>query len=398
MKILYINHAFNRWGGDYIHGKKIAENLKKLGVSIKTIPTERDERTLRFNINFLRILMLSIPSYLREYIIFIKQNILSIMRLVKIYYSIKSDKPNCILIRVNLYDLSPVLIRKSFKIPIILEVNEAFYLERKLHYESRNIKAKIPKFLSSLDIKIWRCADAIYVVSNILSKIIKSQLGDKSPLLWVIPNGVDEDNIKKVSCRELKEKTEFIKICFAGSLEFWHGADLLLKVYKDIARLRPKTKLVIIGDGITKRNLENYVSLHNDLKNRVIFTGKLSHDDTMSSLSNMDILVAPYKVTKIFYFSPIKIFEYMASGKAIIASRLGQISEILENGIDAILINPEKQNELRDALITLIDSEDKRTRLGNMSYNKAKQYTWERSAKSLLNLMQKIVRENTAYL
>ena len=252
--------------------------------------------------------MLYIPSYLRECIIFCKQNIASIIRLTKIFKSINTDKPNCILIRVNLYDFSPVLIGKLFKIPIILEVNEAFYLERKLHYKSRNRKAQIPKFLSSLDIKIWRSADAIYVVSNILSKIIKSQLGDKSPVLWVIPNGVDEDHLRKVSCRELKEKTDFIKICFAGSLEFWHGADLLLKVYKDIVRLRPKTKLVFIGDGVNRKNLENYVHLHNDLKNRVIFTGKLTHDDTISSLSNMDILV--YESPLIFAVTIAHLVEH----------------------------------------------------------------------------------------
>ena len=97
------------------------------------------------------------------------------------------------------------MLKKIIKIPIVLEVNAAFYLERKFDYEIRNIKPIIPSLLSNLDLRIWKCADGIYVVSNCLKKIIKSQLGDKSPFIRVIPNGADIDYFNNLMTKELKE-------------------------------------------------------------------------------------------------------------------------------------------------------------------------------------------------
>jgi len=393
LKILYINELLNSSGGCSIHGRKITEKLKSFNISLLTIPHINEEKTIKFRRNLIKILMLNMPSILREFLSFIMRNLKYFIRLIAISYTIKNYKPDCILIRTEDYDLTPIVLKKIIKIPIVLEVNAAFYLERKLDYELRNKKPIIPSLLSNLDLRIWKCADGIYVISNCLKKIIKSQLGDKSPFISVIPNGADINYFNNLAAKKLKENSDLIKIGFVGSFNYRHGVDLLVDVYEEIARLRPMTKLILIGDGVLRENLEEYVSLNKNLIGKVEFIGRLTHDETMERLSNMDILVAPYKFTKFFYFSPLKVIEYMAAGKAIVASKLGQINEILENGVDAILINPENNKEFCNALLALIDSEEQRTKLGNMAYHKAKQYTWEKSAFDLLNLFQKVVTE-----
>jgi len=393
VKILYINELLNSSSGSSIHGRKLTEKLKLLDVSLLTIPAINNEKSIKFRSNFIKTFMLNMPSAISEIIRFIKQNLKSFFSLLEIHFVIKSFKPDCILIRTELYDLKPILLKKISKIPIVLEVNAPFFLEKKIHYEARNKNLIIPSFLSKLDLKIWKSADAIYVVSNILKKIVKSQLGNESPFIEVIPNGVDSDYLDKLPTEFSNGKSSDIRIGFAGSLQFWHGCELLLEAYEEIAKLRPATKLIFIGDGENRKNLEHYVYYNKNLKERVIFTGKLTYANTMEILKKMDILVAPYKVSKYFYFSSLKIFDYMASGKAIIASKLGQINEILEHDVDAILINPENKEEFCNALLTLIDSGEKRFKLGNMAFHKAKNYTWGKSAKSLLDLVQKIVTE-----
>jgi len=393
VKILYINEKLNSSEGCSIHGRKIAEKLKLLDVLLLTVPSINDEKTIRFRRNLMKTLMFNMPSVIREVIIFIKKNFKYFLRLIELFFTIRSFKPDCILIRAELYDLTPIIIKKICKIPIVIESNAPFYIERRLYYQTQNKNAFIPRFLTNLDLKIWQSADAIYVVSNILKKIIKSQLGNKTPFIEVIPNGVDNDYLDKLPTEFSQGESDDIKICFAGSLLFWHGADILLEVYEEIIKLRSATKLIFIGDGENRRNLEQYAFSNENLNRRVIFMGKLTHDETMKRLKEMDILVAPYKVTSLFYFSPLKIFDYMASGKAIIASKLGQINEILEDSVDAILINPKDKKEFRFALLTLIDSEKKRIKLGNKAFQKAKLYTWEKSAVSLLNLVKKVVIE-----
>lgn len=396
MKILYINELLNSSGGGSIHGRKIMEKLKSLDVSLFTMPAIRNEQTIKYRRNLIKTLMPNIPSVIREFLVFIKQNLKSFLRSIELYFALKRDKPDCILMRTELYDLTPIILKKISKIPLILEVNAPASLERKLDYETQNKKLVIPDFFSNLDTKIWESADAIYVVSNIIKKIIRSKLDNRSPFIEVIPNGVDIDYFENLDTKDSEEQSDFIKICFIGSFTSRHGVDLLLDAYEEIANLRPMTQLILIGDGVNRKNLENYVCCNRNLKGRVIFTGRLTHDNTMKRLTEMDILVAPYKYSDFFYFSPLKVFEYMASGKAIITSKFGQINEILEDGVNSVLINPKNKKEFSNALLTLIDSEKLRIKLGYMALQRAKKFSWKISAMKLLKLVQRTVTRRCA--
>jgi len=389
MKVLYINKLLNSPSGASIHGRKIAEKLKSHGISLSTIPSFRNDN--KYNKKITNTIMLNFFPVLRELVFFIKRTSMSFLGFGFIYIKIKKFRPDCILVRQELYDLTPILLKNLCKTPIILELNEVFYYERKLYYESQNKKALIPFIFLNIEFIIWKSSDAIYVVSNRLKKYIELQLGSKSPPIKVIPNGVDMKYLSSNSNKFVQNESKIVKICFSGSLQFWHGVDLLLDVYKDVVNLRPNTKLIFIGDGESRVYMKKYVLNYSNLQNRVIFTGKLYHSNTMRKLSEMDILVAPYKNSKFFYFSPIKIFEYMASGKAIIASSQGQISEILKNKVDAILINAEDKEEFLNALLFLIDNKEERIKLGNKALKKAEEYTWEKSASNLLGFINSTI-------
>jgi glycosyltransferase involved in cell wall biosynthesis len=115
----------------------------------------------------------------------------------------------------------------------------------------------------------------------------------------------------------------------------------------------------------------------------------VAHERVAALLDACDILVAPHVPLadgSEFFGSPTKIFEYMAMGKGIVASRLGQIGEVLVDGETALLVQPGDVEELRAAILRLVESEELRKRLGTRAREVAKRdHTWVRNAKRVLD-------------
>ena len=99
----------------------------------------------------------------------------------------------------------------------------------------------------------------------------------------------------------------------------------------------------------------------------VIFTGIIPYSEIQYYLAVCDILISPHNIpldSKEFFGSPTKIFEYMAMGKGIVASDLGQIGEVLEDNNTAILIEPGNVDESVQGILKLITNEELRNKLG----------------------------------
>jgi glycosyltransferase involved in cell wall biosynthesis len=124
----------------------------------------------------------------------------------------------------------------------------------------------------------------------------------------------------------------------------------------------------------------------------VIFTGAVRHDRVPPLLDACDILVAPHIPLadgSDFFGSPTKIFEYLAMGKAIVASRLGQIGEVLVDQETALLVEPGNVAELAAAMRKLVDSESLRMRLGaNARAVAERKHTWQQNAQRVLDAYQ----------
>jgi glycosyltransferase involved in cell wall biosynthesis len=122
---------------------------------------------------------------------------------------------------------------------------------------------------------------------------------------------------------------------------------------------------------------------------RVIFTGSVGHDRVPALLDACEILVAPHVPLadgSEFFGSPTKVFEYMAMGKAIVASRLGQIGDVLADEETALLVQPGNVEELTSAIMRLVESEDLRRGLGSKAREVAeREHTWTHNARRVLD-------------
>jgi glycosyltransferase involved in cell wall biosynthesis len=179
---------------------------------------------------------------------------------------------------------------------------------------------------------------------------------------------------------------------FVGTFGPWHGVEKLAEAIKSMPASLPM-RFLLVGSGSLHAEVEK--QLESEVRSsRVIFTGAVVHDRVPELLDACDILVAPHVPLadgSEFFGSPTKVFEYMAMRKAIVASRLGQIGEVLEDQETALLVEPGNVGELTAAIVKLVKSNELREKLGaNARAVAEREYTWKHNAQRVLEAYQSL--------
>jgi glycosyltransferase involved in cell wall biosynthesis len=235
-----------------------------------------------------------------------------------------------------------------------------------------------------------RAAARIFVVSDVERKNLEER-GVPAGKIVVNPNGVDAELFRPgiggaEVRRELGIGESEVVAGFVGTFGPWHGVVQLAEAIKLVPANVP-VRFVLVGSGSLHGEVER-LSQAEVGSRRVIFTGAVTHERVPSLLDACDVLVSPHVPLadgSDFFGSPTKVFEYMAMGKGIVASRLGQIGEVLADGETALLVEPGNVPELARAIITLVESPDLRTRLGARAREVAvEKHTWTRNAARVL--------------
>lgn len=235
-----------------------------------------------------------------------------------------------------------------------------------------------------------QAAARIFVVSEVERRNLESR-GITSDKIVVNPNGVDEQLFRPAAGggetrRKLAIRDDEVVAGFVGTFGPWHGVVKLAEAIKLIPANLP-VRFLLVGAGSLHGEVERLLKAETE-KGRVVFTGAVEHAHVPALLDACDILVAPHVPLadgSDFFGSPTKIFEYMAMGKGIVASRLGQIGEVLGDEETALLVEPGDVNELATAMVRLVESEALRTRLGTNAREAAvKNHTWTHNAQRVL--------------
>ena len=234
-------------------------------------------------------------------------------------------------------------------------------------------------------------AARIFVVSDVERRNLEAR-GVAANKIVVNPNGVDVERFRPgvggaERRRELGIRNDEVVAGFVGTFGPWHGVEKLAAAIKMIPFNVP-LRFLLVGSGSlhgeVEKRLEDEVAT-----GRVIFTGAVGHDRVPGLLDACDILVAPHVPLadgSEFFGSPTKIFEYMAMGKGIVASRLGQIGEVLADGDTALLVDPGNVDELRAAIVRLTDDEGLRKSLGARAREVAqREHTWTHNAQRVID-------------
>jgi len=299
--------------------------------------------------------------------------------------AVRQFSPDFIYERYSLWGLAGLGAAKRCLLPFVLEVNAP------LVYEQQRYRGGMtcPWLARKIERLVWRGADLVIAVSEALSSHL-TEAGVSSALVRVLPNGVDARWFMADAASFLPRKHLNLENCFVigfvGSFKPWHGADFLLAAFEDFHRLAPSSHLLLIGDGPLKSNLQDRAR-QAGLEKAVTFTGVVAHEDIPRYLATMDVAVAPYPAIGNFYYSPLKLFEYMAAGRAVVASRVGQVAQVITHGVNGLLYEPDRRAGLVNCLCELRDSSSLRLELGKNARRASRDFTWEQNAARVVEWM-----------
>lgn len=229
-----------------------------------------------------------------------------------------------------------------------------------------------------------RAADLIFVVSGVERRnLIEAGVG--SAKVIVNPNGVDTDRFHP-DCggpairRELGIEDQIV-VGFVGTFGPWHGAPVLAEAATRINVPGERFHFVFVGSGEQRAQTESIIE---SAAVSATFTGSVSHEKVPAYLDACDILASPHVPStdgSEFFGSPTKLFEYLAMGKGIVASRLGQVGEVIIDGENGLLVEPGDADGLARAIERLAGDGELRARLGAAARETAiERYTWRHNA------------------
>lgn len=178
----------------------------------------------------------------------------------------------------------------------------------------------------------------------------------------VVPNGVDPRRFC-VARAPGRPAGEFV-VGFVGTLKPWHGLPALVEAFALIAADIPGARLLVVGDGPERSRMEQAIAGHG-LADRATITGPVAHDAVPGLLAQMDVAVAPYPPLEDFYFSPLKLTEYMAAGLPVVASAVGQVASLITDEHTGLLYPPGDVEALAASLARLHADDALRRRLGD---------------------------------
>jgi len=312
-----------------------------------------------------------------------------------------------------LFDIHNNLIFTRGSVPLVEHLNPDFIYQRYARFSWAGVVAalrtKRPLLLEYNGSEVWvgkhwdrvgsldlleryerlnlDAAARIFVVSDVERRNLEMR-GVHPEKIVVNPNGVDVERFRPgvggvEARRELGIKDDEVVAGFVGTFGPWHGVEKLAAAIKSLpANLR--VRFLLVGSGSLHAEVEKQL----ESESRVIFTGAVRHDRVPRLLDACDILVAPHVPLadgSEFFGSPTKIFEYMAMGKGIVASQLGQIGEVLVDRVTALLVEPGNVDELTNAIVKLIESEALRTNLGAKAREVVeREHTWTHNARRVL--------------
>jgi glycosyltransferase involved in cell wall biosynthesis len=164
----------------------------------------------------------------------------------------------------------------------------------------------------------------------------------------------------------------------------------LVEAFGLLHKRHPDARLLIVGDGPERECLMADLGARG-LLHATQLTGAVAPDQVPGLLASMDVAVAPYPEISPFYFSPLKVYEYMAAGLAVVASRVGQLENLIQDGENGLLTTPGDLDSLTEALGRLLANRSLREHLGaGARATICKGHTWDSVVDRIFRIIEPI--------
>jgi glycosyltransferase involved in cell wall biosynthesis len=382
LKILY-HHRTRSKDGQYVHIEEMIGALRAQGHEVIIVaPPSAETESFGSDAGPVAWLKRFMPKTCYE-LMELAYSVVAYRRLAK---AVRLHRPDCLYERYNLFLPAGVWLARKFRLPMLLEVN-APILEERTRYDGLAL-TRLARWSQGY---AWRNADLVLPVTQVLGDIVAAYGVDPARIV-VIPNGINQERFAGATDVEAAKRAlgleDALVLGFTGFVRDWHGLD---KVITLIAQDPPGARrhLLVVGDGPVRAALEQQARAL-DIADRVQFTGIVARDDVERYVAAFDIALQPAVVA---YASPLKLFEYLALGKAIIGPAQPNIEEILQQDYNAVLFDPASADAMAAAIARLCDDPALRRKVAaNARATIAdKQLTWHANAERVTGLFQQLL-------
>lgn len=300
--------------------------------------------------------------------------------------------------RNGLYRMAAAMAARRLKLPYILFFDADDLYEH--DYLGDPIKGVLRWRAEQMMRYNLRAAQRVICVSKATKQRLVNVWQTPAEKIEVFPNAVDVDVYRESPDSRQAVRASFglqdqPLVIFVGGFYPWHDVQGLLTSFEMIARSHPEARLMLVGDGPQHQAMEAHAA-GLGISAKVIFTGRVAHKEVPRLIGAADIAVAPYPQMDrgAFWFSPMKLFEYMACGKAIVASDLGQIADAIQDGQSGLLVQAGSSAALAGAITRLIEDQSLRFCLGEQARRTAvENYSWEQYMNRLTGLYAQVIAE-----
>lgn len=293
--------------------------------------------------------------------------------------ALSQNRPDVIYERSSPFGVAGAIVAHRVGIPHLLEVNAPLAWEG-----ARYRQQALQEAAHVLEQAAFTVTSQIVAVSRELRDELVTA-GTRASKIKVVPNGVDVDLFRPEGQTRRDGLEGKVVIGFVGSLKPWHGVDILVEALRQLAA-DARFHLLVVGEGPMAKVLR---ALEEELPGRVTVTGGVPQREVPAYIRAMDIAVAPYPALERFYFSPLKVLEYMATGRAVVASRIGQLDELIRDGETGLLVPPGDPGALAEAIRSLAADQNLRRVLGTRAAAEARRaHTWTQRVSDITELAE----------
>jgi glycosyltransferase involved in cell wall biosynthesis len=375
LRILY-HHRIAASDGMRVHLGELVEALRRQGHVVEVVgpgseaaPSEVDRGGSRLEklADLLRKLLPPAGFELLELL----YNVPAYMRLRR---AAAAFEPDVIYERYNLYLLAGLRFARRRKLPYLLEINSPLAAERS-KFGDLSLKAVANRCETAL----WRGADVALPVTAVLGRAVEAKRG-RAEGVHVVPNGFNfakrPTPAETAAARaRIPAPPGALVLGFVGFVRAWHGVGWAVDA---LAALGDHVHLVIVGDGPARPQLEEHARALG-VAERVHFTGRVPHEQVAAYMQSFDVAL---QTAAVEYASPLKLFEYMGLGRAVLAPDQPNIREILRDGENALLFAPGDEAAFRAALERLCADPALRRKLGAGALASVEEtpLTWDHNA------------------
>lgn len=345
---------------------------------------------------------MALPDYVKFYYIPYSKLLRNFPEALNLPYNEKSIKSFAKIIEIERPDFfyqhhhdfhyGGAIIKEKLGLPFILHVDGIEYWVKKNW--GRLYFAKLLKWAEEIQI---HQADAIITPSEALKRQILELFPVDADKIVPAPNGVDPDTfhpgIDGGSVRKAYGLEDKFVCGFTGTFGHWHGVDVLAKAVKSIVKLIPNAVVLFVGDGLLRPMIED-ILVKDGVRDKAIITGFLPYKEIPSYLAACDVLLSPCvnNADSEFFNSPVKLFEYMAMAKPIVATDVGQQGTIFAHRQNALVCSEKDPDALAELSYELFRDDALRQKIGAEARKDAvEKHDWIHNSQKIIDAYRRIV-------